>query len=55
MGVRQGWISGKRVRGRFGYRVRRRGWGVGQGGIGGFPTWSHLVAIYLGENSGKTR
>lgn len=33
------------------------GWGVGwgQGGIGRFPTWSHLVAIYLGENSGKTR
>ncbi len=38
-------------------RVRvRHGWGRGvQGGIGRFPTWSHLVAIYLGENSGKTR
>lgn len=40
---------GERVRVRYGYRVG------GHGGIGRFPTWSHLVAIYLGENSGKTR
>lgn len=37
------------MRVRYGYRVG------GHGGIGRFPTWSHLVAIYLGENSGKTR
>lgn len=42
----------ERVAVRYGYRVEEGG---GQGGIVRFPTWSHLVAIYLGENSGKTK
>lgn len=34
-----------------------RGWSQNErwAGIGGFPTWSQLAAIYLGENSSKTR
>ena len=49
MVVREGLGLGKRVGVRHGYRVE------GQGSIARFPTWSHLDAIYLGENSGKTK